>query len=114
MLRAMPDTATTPTRIAVANEAQHLEITWADGHTSVYSYEGLRRACPCVVCRGGHGQMAEPVDPAVWELPSLQTYAIESIEPAGNYAIQIVWDDGHREGLWTWAFLRSLRPGPGD
>lgn len=110
----MPAASTTPTRIAVSNADQELTITWADGHTSVYSYEGLRRACPCVTCRGGHGKMAEPIDPIVWELPSLQTYELKEVQRAGHYALQLVWGDGHREGLWTWRYLRELRPGPND
>lgn len=105
----MPDPRSTPTQVAVDHGAQELTIAWADGHTSVYSYEGLRRACPCAVCRGGHGQMAEPVDPEVWDLPSLQTYEIKEVRPAGNYAIQLVWGDGHSQGIWSWEFLRSLR-----
>lgn len=105
----MTDARTTPTQIAADQARQELTIAWADGHTSVYSYEGLRRACPCVTCRGGHGQMAEPVDPDVWDLPSLQTYEIEKLRPTGNYAVQIVWGDGHAEGLWSWTYLRSLR-----
>jgi len=105
----MSDPRTTPTQIAVDHGRQELTIGWADGHTSVYSYEGLRRACPCAVCRGGHGQMAEPVDPGVWDLPSLQTYEIKEVRPAGNYAIQLVWGDGHSQGIWSWTSLRSLR-----
>lgn len=105
----MTDARTTPTQIAADQARQELTITWADGHTAIYSYEGLRRACPCVSCRGGHGAMARPVDPAVWDLPSLQTYEIKEIRPTGNYAIQLVWGDGHAEGLWSWSYLRSLR-----
>jgi len=107
----MPD-ALTPARIAVDDAAQELRIAWADGHEAAYSYEGLRRACPCVRCRGGHGKMAEPVDPAVWDLPSLQTYALKEVRPAGAYALQLVWGDGHDTGLWAWRYLRGLRPGP--
>jgi DUF971 family protein len=104
----MNDPRTAPTQIAVDHAAQTLTIAWADGHTSAYSYEGLRRACPCAVCRGGHGP-AEPVDPEVWDLPSLQTYKIEEVRPAGNYAVQLVWGDGHSQGIWAWPYLRSLR-----
>lgn len=105
----MPDPRITPIQIATDQARQELTIAWADGHTSVYSYEGLRRACPCATCRGGHGQMAEPIDPEVWDLPSLQTHEIREIRPTGNYAIQLVWGDGHAEGLWSWKHLRSLR-----
>jgi DUF971 family protein len=30
------------------------------------------------------------------------------VEPVGNYAARIVFDDGHDTGLFTWAYLREL------
>lgn len=30
------------------------------------------------------------------------------IEPAGNYALKLVFDDGHDSGLYDWAYLRHL------
>jgi DUF971 family protein len=33
---------------------------------------------------------------------------VESILPAGNYAIQIVFNDGHDSGIYRWAYLREL------
>ena len=30
-----------------------IHIAWSDGHTSgIYSYDHLRRLCPCAACRG--------------------------------------------------------------
>ena len=97
-----------PTRLQADAAAQTLTVGWADGRVSVYSYEGLRRACPCAECRGGHGNMAEPVDPVVFDLPSLMTYDIKELRPAGHYALQIVWGDGHSSGLFRWEMLREI------
>jgi DUF971 family protein len=33
---------------------------------------------------------------------------IADIEPIGNYAIRIVFDDGHNTGLYAWDYLRKL------
>ena len=101
-----PD-ATRPIRLQADQAAQALAIGWADGHTSSLSYEGLRRACPCAECRGGHANMAEPIDPVVFDLPSLMTYEIKELRPAGHYALQIVWGDGHGSGLFRWETLRA-------
>ena len=106
----MTDNSVRPVRLAADRDAQALTVEWADGHVSVYSYEGLRRACPCAECRGGHGAMSEPVDPVVFHLPGLMSYDIEELRPAGHYALQIVWDDGHASGLWRWDALRGLCP----
>ena len=102
--------SSTPTRLAADQEAQALTVEWADGRVSTYSYEGLRRACPCAECRGGHGRMAEPVDPVVFRLPSLMTYRVKELRPAGHYALQIVWGDGHGSGLFRWETLRAYDP----
>ena len=102
--------AARPIRLAASQPEQALTVEWSDGHASSYSYEGLRRACPCAECRGGHAAMAEPVDPVVFHLPGLMTHEIRELRPAGHYALQIVWADGHASGLWRWDALRALCP----
>ena len=37
-----------------------------------------------------------------------ENVAIVGIEPVGNYAIKIVFDDGHNTGLYSWEYLRRL------
>ncbi len=37
-----------------------------------------------------------------------ESVAIIGIEPVGNYAIKIIFDDGHDTGLYTWDYLRKL------
>ncbi len=34
--------------------------------------------------------------------------AISSIEPVGNYALRLNFDDGHDSGLYTWDYLADL------
>lgn len=34
--------------------------------------------------------------------------AISRIEPVGNYAARIIFDDGHDTGIFTWTYLRTL------
>jgi DUF971 family protein len=33
---------------------------------------------------------------------------VRAVEPVGNYAVRIVFDDGHDTGLYTWAYLHEL------
>ena len=35
---------------------------------------------------------------------------IRDLVPVGNYAVKIVFDDGHDTGLFTWSYLRAARP----
>ena len=37
-----------------------------------------------------------------------KTVGITRIEPVGNYAVRIVFDDGHDTGLFVWEYLREL------
>jgi DUF971 family protein len=34
--------------------------------------------------------------------------ALSKVEPVGNYAVRLVFDDGHDTGLYTWAYLHEL------
>ena len=36
---------------------------------------------------------------------------INAVEPVGNYAVRLVFDDGHDTGLYTWAYLYELGAG---
>ncbi len=96
--------------ITVNSGLRELQITWADGHLSRYPMGGLRKACPCVFCQGGHENMGKPVDPAIFLEPSEHDRLIARIVQVGNYAIQIVWNDGHQTGIYRYERLRSMCP----
>lgn len=98
------------TEISVSTEAQTLTIDWADGHQSVYPLDGLRRACPCVECAGGHENMGKPIDASIFHEPPRDTHTITNIQEVGHYAMQIFWGDGHSTGIYRWEYLRDLCP----
>jgi DUF971 family protein len=101
-----------PTSI-VADLAQRLlQINWNDGVTSVYTFDTLRRACPCAECRPWIHDLVKSNTPheisaatrnATGELASLQ-----DIQPIGSYALHFNWADGHTFGIYDWKYLRSL------
>jgi len=49
-----------PIDITIIRSRAVLEIEWDDGRRSVYPLAGLRAACPCAECRGGHENMGHP------------------------------------------------------
>lgn len=101
-----------PTRITVNRQAGALEITWADGHYSVYPLSGVRSICPCVQCRGGHENMGGPPDrAALHEIPDA-TWEVVGAEKVGNYALRLIWADGHDSGIYAWDYLRAFCPCP--
>lgn len=103
---------TKPKKIAVSKSKATLSIEWQDGEQSIYPLAGLRAACPCALCKGGHANMGKPASPEMLEIPLITNASVElrSIEKIGNYALQIVWGDGHSHGIYSWEFLRGLTP----
>ena len=37
-----------------------------------------------------------------------ENVSIQNIVPVGNYAIQIIYDDGHDTGIYSWDYLYEL------
>ena len=93
--------STVPKQIKLQQEQEALALTYVDGSEYSLSFELLRVLSPSAEVRG-HG----PDD------ATLQTgkrrVKITAIEPTGNYAIKIVFDDGHDSGLYSWDYLWHL------
>lgn len=96
--------------VSVSTAEQTMKIIWDDEHCSGYPLEGLRLACPCVECAGGHHQMGRQVDADVFRKPATRTWEIAELREVGNYALQIFWGDGHNTGIYQWRSLRELCP----
>lgn len=93
-------------------DAQTLKITWDDGEESFYPLLYLRRQCPCATC---HESKLKAQTPAANPLRILQTHEVLNeqlrlieAEVVGRYALNFSWSDGHREGIYTFDFLREL------
>lgn len=81
--------------------ARTTEIDWADGHKGVYPHEILRGYCPCAGCQGHSGAIA-------FQRSTDAQQQLDEIEPAGSYALQLTWFDGHDGGLYSYRYLRAL------
>jgi DUF971 family protein len=101
-----------PTAISADREKRELIVSWDDGHISIYTFSLLRAGCPCAQCRGGHANMSDKPDPAVFEKQLLDSPAtrMKTIVPVGSYAITPVWEDSHDYGIFHWSYLRALCP----
>ncbi len=100
--------ATDPERIAVS-KSTGVRIDWKDGHHSHYSLQYLRAHCPCASCTAAGGAAGgQQASPFPMYKPALR---IEGVEPVGNYAIKIRWNDGHDAGIYTFEHLRAISPG---
>jgi len=112
--RPLPRIAVTPGKVRVLlSEGKGLEIDWADGHKSAWSFAWLRQACPCATCndeRAREGRkpgQARPKPAAVLPMytPSPKPASAHAV---GRYALQFNWLDGHTAGIYSWEYLRRV------
>jgi DUF971 family protein len=90
-----------PTAIKVAKDRQRLTVAFNDGAAFELAAEMLRVLSPSAEVQGhGPGQKLT--------VPGKRNVAIISVQPTGNYAIRIGFDDGHDTGIYTWTYLREL------
>jgi DUF971 family protein len=99
-----------PTHIAVSHSQGVLVIDWDDDRRCEYPFATLRAACPCAECRGDHPELSGMSSSDDLEIPlqSVQASQLERIEVVGNYALQLVWADGHSFGIYPWDYLQAL------
>lgn len=104
-LPRLPATASRPPmEIHAPVGARELVIVWDQNEVVHLSHEILRGYCPCAHCQGHHG-------PITWQdISGLSDNALhlQDIEEVGQYALRLVWGDGHRTGIYAFAFLRTL------
>ena len=90
-----------PTEIKLHQKSRILELTFDDGYECNLSCEYLRISSPSAEVQGhGPGQEVLQV--------GKQAVGIKAMEPSGNYALKIHFDDGHDSGLFTWDYLYAL------
>ncbi len=110
--RPLPRISVTPEKVRVLlSEGKGVEIDWADGHRSAWSFAWLREACPCATCieeRAKEGRKpGQPKPRPAAVLPMYTPPAKPSgVQPVGRYAIQFNWLDGHASGIYSWEYLR--------
>ena len=93
-----------PSNIKVRKKSRCLELTYAEAageKTYQLSFEMLRVLSPSAEVRG-HGVGNEILQTGKKDV------AILNIEPAGNYALKLIFDDGHDSGLYDWKYLRHV------
>lgn len=90
-----------PTEIKLHQNTRILELIYEDGAVHNLPCEYLRVYSPSAEVRG-HGPGEE-----VLQLGK-ENVGIEGIEPTGNYAITLNFDDGHGSGIYDWGLLRDL------
>jgi DUF971 family protein len=90
-----------PTEIRLKRAEKILEIQFDDGNNFRLPAELLRVESPSAEVQGHSPEQRQLVAGA-------KDVGILRLEPVGNYAVRIVFDDGHDTGLYTWSYLHEL------
>lgn len=90
-----------PVEIRLQQAENILEISFDDGGRFRFSAEFLRAHSPSAEVKG-HGQGQAVV------VAGKRNVAIARLDPVGNYALRIHFDDGHDTGLYSWAYFHQL------
>jgi DUF971 family protein len=93
--------ARTPTEIKLRRQSRVLDVAFDDGQRVELPFEYLRVYSPSAEVRG-HGPGQETLQLGKHEVQ------VVKIDPVGNYAVRLVFNDGHDTGLYTWGYLYEL------
>jgi DUF971 family protein len=90
-----------PTELRVDRTSRRLTVTFDDGATFDLPAELLRVESPSAEVQG-HGPSQKTI------VAGRRAVAISALEPVGNYAVRITFDDRHDTGIFSWKYLRHL------
>ncbi|MDG2302256.1 MAG: DUF971 domain-containing protein [Gammaproteobacteria bacterium] len=90
-----------PKNIELRKKSRRLIVTFDTEETFDFSAEFLRVYSPSADVKGhSPGQAVLQV--------GKEDATIEDVEPIGNYAVRLVFGDGHDTGLYTWDYLYEM------
>jgi DUF971 family protein len=100
-VRAPDVSLTWPVEIRLPKDRRALRVTFDDGEVFDLSAELLRVTSPSAEVQG-HSEAERKT------VGGKRNVTILSVDPVGNYAVRIGFDDMHSTGIYSWTFLRDL------
>jgi DUF971 family protein len=90
-----------PTELRLDKSKRMLSVAYDTGERFSLPAEYLRVESPSAEVQG-HAPGQKVI------VSGKENVAISALEPVGNYAVRIVFDDGHDTGLFSWDYLHEL------
>ena len=85
---------------------KEVALVWEDKTTSIIKNSTLRQACPCAYCSGEkdvlgnqYGGIKRGINKDV---------SVVRFDKIGYYGLQFFFSDGHKDGIYTFEFLKTL------
>lgn len=91
----------TPVEIKLRRAENLLVLTFYDGSKASLPAEYLRVESPSAEVQGHSPAQRQLV-------PGKRHVAITGLEPTGNYAVRLIFSDGHDTGIFSWDYLHRL------
>jgi DUF971 family protein len=95
------ESVTWPTELRLAKDKKTLTIAFGDGASFALPAEYLRVKSPSAEVQGHSPDERKTV-------PGKRKVMILEINPVGNYAVRLVFDDMHSTGIYSWDYLAEL------
>lgn len=89
-----------PTEVRLNRERTHLSVTWENGETFAYTATSLREKA--------RDANSVRIEINGWTVPPACDLTITAIEPIGNYALRLVFSDGHDRGIFPFVYLTEI------
>src|SRR5689334_10637693 len=90
-----------PVEIRLVKDRRSLHVSFDDGQAFSLSAELLRVTSPSAEVQGHSEAQRKTVG-------GKRNVTILSVDPVGNYAVRLGFDDMHNTGIYSWAFLHDL------
>ena len=90
-----------PTELRLAKDRKALTVTFDTGESYAFDAEYLRVMSPSAEVQGHSPDERKTV-------PGKRKVMILEVQPVGNYAIRLVFDDMHSTGIFSWDYLLEL------
>ena len=90
-----------PEELRLADGGSRLVLRFDNGESHALAAEYLRVESPSAEVKGHAPDQAVTV-------AGKRHVKISKLLPVGNYAVRVVFDDGHDTGLYTWTYLLKL------
>ena len=97
----MTDAAPWPTQLRLHKDRKTLTVAFDNGETFDLSAEYLRVKSPSAEVQGHSPDERKTV-------AGKKDVAILEVNPIGNYAVRLVFDDMHSTGIFSWEYLAEL------
>jgi DUF971 family protein len=97
----MADDAPWPTELRLHKDRKALTIVFDNGESFALPAEYLRVRSPSAEVQGHSPDERKTVS-------GKKNVAVLEVNPIGNYAVRLVFDDMHSTGIYSWNYLREL------